>query len=41
MNIGEGKEIKQDKNGEANQKRLLTIENKLRVALGEVGEGMG
>ena len=40
MNIGEGKE-KENKNREANLNRLLTTENKLRVAGGEVGGGDG
>ena len=43
MNIGEGKEkennIKTER--EANHKRLLNIENKLRAAAGEVGEELG
>lgn len=43
MNIGEGKEKlnKMTSEREANHKRLLTIRNKLRVARGEVDEGMG
>jgi len=35
-----GKKKKRKKEREANHKRLLTIENKLRVAGGEVGRGM-
>ena len=36
MNIGKGKKKRER---EANHKRLLTIENKLRIAGGEVGKG--
>ena len=43
MNTGEGKKkynkIKTER--EKNHKRLLTIENKVRVAGGELGRGMG
>ena len=37
MNIEEGKKIKTER--EANHKRLLNTENKLRVVRGEVGGG--
>ena len=37
-----GRETKQDKNREGDKhKRLLNMENKLRVAGGAVGRGMG
>ena len=42
MNIGEGKEKKKIKaEREANHKRLLNTENKLRGAEGALGGGMG
>ena len=38
MNIGEGRKYKVKKEREANYKRLLNTENKLKVARVEVGE---
>ena len=38
---GRGKNSYKQTGWEANDKRLLNTENKLRVAEGEVGEGMG
>ena len=36
-----GRKIKMKTEREANRKRLLTLENKLRVTGGEVGRGIG
>ena len=41
MNTGEGKEKLGETEREANHKRLLRAEHKLRVAAGEVGRGWG
>ena len=41
MNMGKGRKNKIKTEREASHKKLLNTENKLRVAGGEVGGGMG